>query len=87
MIKALHQVRGSETENNVVHYYCPMVPGGGGDWLQSEGELRNPYWGSEMLTCGELVEDLSLTPQQPPPAELEDDPFSGMEVQSLDLGD
>ena len=35
-----------------------LVKGGGGDWLQSGGELFNPYFGSEMLYCGEKVQDL-----------------------------
>jgi Cu(I)/Ag(I) efflux system membrane fusion protein len=37
-----------------------MVPGGGGDWMQPGGDLQNPYWGSEMLTCGELVEEMGV---------------------------
>ncbi len=37
-----------------------MVPGNGGDWMQPGGELVNPYWGSEMLTCGEVVRDLAV---------------------------
>lgn len=86
MIKSLHQARSSSTENGVKHFYCPMVPGGGGDWLQADSDLKNPYWGAEMLTCGELVRDLSLSPQ-PSDAEPDDeDPFAGMEVQSLDFG-
>ena len=28
---------------------CPMVLK---PWLQKDGELRNPYYGSQMLTCG-----------------------------------
>ncbi len=32
--------------------YCSMAPGG---WLQKAGELRNPYYGAAMLTCGEVV--------------------------------
>jgi Cu(I)/Ag(I) efflux system membrane fusion protein len=35
-----------------------MVPGGGGDWLQAGGELLNPYFGSQMLHCGEKVREL-----------------------------
>ena len=85
MIKSLRQVRSSTTENGVNHFYCPMVPGGGGDWLQPDKDLKNPYWGAEMLTCGELVKDLSLSPQ-PSSAEVDEDPFAGMEVQPLDLG-
>ncbi|QDV12758.1 Cation efflux system protein CusB precursor [Rosistilla oblonga] len=55
MLKAATVVRGQKTAEKLTHYYCPMVPGGGGDWMQPGGELQNPYWGSEMLTCGELV--------------------------------
>ena len=29
--------------------YCPMKPG---YWLQKAGDLRNPYYGAEMLECG-----------------------------------
>jgi hypothetical protein len=32
--------------------YCPMVKK---NWLQPNKEIRNPYYGSEMPTCGELV--------------------------------
>jgi Cu(I)/Ag(I) efflux system membrane fusion protein len=50
------QVRSEKARSSFTHFYCPMVPGGGGDWLQAEGELLNPYFGSEMLRCGEKVE-------------------------------
>lgn len=35
---------------NVV--YCSMNPG---SWLQKEKKIRNPYYGSKMLTCGEII--------------------------------
>lgn len=31
--------------------YCPMVKS---SWLQKEAEVRNPYMGKSMLTCGTL---------------------------------
>ena len=31
--------------------YCPMV---NASWLQTEEQIRNPYYGSGMLTCGEF---------------------------------
>src|SRR6266404_2029671 len=31
--------------------YCPMVKA---NWLQKGTEIKNPYMGSEMLTCGVL---------------------------------
>jgi Cu(I)/Ag(I) efflux system membrane fusion protein len=51
------QVRGAEAAGSFTHFYCPMVPGGGGDWLQSNGDLLNPYFGAEMLRCGEKVHE------------------------------
>ena len=35
-------------------YRCPMAPQPG-LWLQLQGPLRNPYFGSEMLDCGTEV--------------------------------
>jgi len=33
--------------------HCPMAFGNkGGTWLQATKDLRNPYYGSMMLTCG-----------------------------------
>ena len=31
--------------------YCPMAKE---SWLQKESEIRNPYYGKSMLTCGEF---------------------------------
>ena len=31
--------------------YCPMYDDGS-NWVQRDGPVRNPYYGSEMLTCG-----------------------------------
>lgn len=31
--------------------YCPMVKA---SWLQAEKDIKNPYMGKEMLTCGTL---------------------------------
>ncbi len=58
MLRVASIVRGPKTAEKLTHYYCPMVPGGGGDWMQPGGDLANPYWGSEMLTCGELVREM-----------------------------
>ena len=32
--------------------YCSMNPG---SWLQKEAKIRNPYYGSKMLSCGEII--------------------------------
>ncbi len=65
LLRAAVVARGPKTAEALAHYYCPMVPGNGGDWMQSGGELINPYWGSEMLHCGEVVRDLAVQAKVP----------------------
>lgn len=44
-------------ETSVARMHCPMAMSGeGGDWLQTSDQLKNPYFGADMLTCGTLVE-------------------------------
>jgi hypothetical protein len=39
--------------------HCPMAnKGNGGDWLSSEKNVRNPYYGDEMMECGAVVEEI-----------------------------
>jgi Cu(I)/Ag(I) efflux system membrane fusion protein len=66
MLRAAVAARGPKTAEALMQYYCPMVPGGGGDWMQPGGEVANPYWGSEMLTCGEVVRNLAVKTESVP---------------------
>ena len=52
------QYRGENATQPFTHFFCPMAKGGGGDWLQPDGTLANPYFGSQMLHCGEKVHEL-----------------------------
>lgn len=36
--------------------HCPMVKGGGGDWLATKKAIENPYYGSQMYSCGTIKE-------------------------------
>ena len=37
---------------------CPMAfDWKGADWLQSEEDVFNPYFGDEMLTCGQIMQE------------------------------
>ena len=39
--------------------HCPMADSNiGADWLSTEREIRNPYFGSSMLTCGEVTKEI-----------------------------
>lgn len=58
MIAALKK-EPAELEVAVIQMHCPMAANNrGADWLQATEELRNPYFGARMLTCGEMVERL-----------------------------
>ncbi|KQR68395.1 hypothetical protein ASF92_15860 [Pedobacter sp. Leaf176] len=39
----------------VYQMYCPMKKS---NWLSSEKAVKNPYYGSAMLTCGNVVETI-----------------------------
>lgn len=44
-------------ENTFYRQYCPMAfRDKGAYWLSGEKEIRNPYFGDMMLTCGEVKE-------------------------------
>ncbi|MGE0092555.1 MAG: efflux RND transporter periplasmic adaptor subunit [Bacteroidales bacterium] len=45
---------------NIIYVqHCPMADNNkGADWLSTEKEIRNPYFGSSMLTCGEVTSEL-----------------------------
>jgi Cu(I)/Ag(I) efflux system membrane fusion protein len=40
--------------------FCPMAnDNNGAFWLSLQDEVRNPYYGDQMLTCGEVREEIS----------------------------
>lgn len=43
----------------VYQQHCPMYNDGeGADWLSTENAVKNPYYGSQMLTCGKTVKTI-----------------------------
>ena len=42
---------GMELPAGYARAFCPMFDGGS-NWVQIDGPVRNPYYGSRMLTCG-----------------------------------
>lgn len=68
-------------ENHLHHtdgmhiFQCPMAPGiGTGRWLQRSGVIKNPFYGSAMLECGEEIE----APSSPPSAATPESAHPGM---------
>jgi len=47
------------TSGTIYVQHCPMAnKGDGGDWLSSEKKIQNPYYGSEMMECGAVIEEI-----------------------------
>lgn len=46
--------RKNPTASGLKIFHCPMAPKPG-LWVQNGGSLLNPFYGAEMLTCGEEV--------------------------------
>jgi hypothetical protein len=44
--------KSGQLQHPVYYQYCPMKKG---YWLSHEKEIKNPYYGSSMLNCGEVV--------------------------------
>jgi Cu(I)/Ag(I) efflux system membrane fusion protein len=39
--------------------HCPMADNNkGADWLSTEKQIKNPYFGSSMLSCGEITKEI-----------------------------
>jgi len=54
MIQIGQQMQGLDSKLYVQH--CPMANNDkGANWLSLEEEIRNPYYGDAMLTCGSVV--------------------------------
>jgi hypothetical protein len=49
----------SKSATPVYYQFCPMAnKGKGANWLSLESGIKNPYYGSQMLTCGKTVETI-----------------------------
>jgi copper chaperone CopZ len=47
----------AELKYTVYYQNCPMYKGGA-NWLSKDSDIKNPFYGSMMLTCGNTVEEL-----------------------------
>lgn len=48
-------IKASNPAQTVYYQYCPMADA---NWLSKEKAVKNPYYGSSMLTCGNVVETI-----------------------------
>lgn len=46
----------------VYHHFCPMAfNDAGAYWLSSSSDVKNPYFGKKMLSCGEVKDSIDFT--------------------------
>ncbi len=48
-------IKVSKLSEPVYYEYCPMADA---NWLSKESAIKNPYYGSQMLSCGKVVETI-----------------------------
>lgn len=52
-------IKVSKQEKPIYYQFCPMANSGkGANWLSKEETIKNPYYGSQMLSCGKTVETI-----------------------------
>ena len=52
-------IKVAKPTETVYYQFCPMANDGkGANWLSKESGVKNPYYGSQMLTCGKTVEKI-----------------------------
>ncbi|MCG9880278.1 MAG: DUF3347 domain-containing protein, partial [Bacteroidia bacterium] len=52
-------IKVSKQQVPIYYQNCPMYNNGkGANWLSKEISIKNPYYGSQMLTCGKTVETI-----------------------------
>lgn len=58
--KNMHDlIKVAKYETPVFYQFCPMANDGkGANWLSKEDTIKNPYYGSQMLSCGKTVETI-----------------------------
>jgi len=50
--------KASPASTPIYRDHCPMYEGGA-DWLSREKPIRNPFYGSQMMTCGSVKETIT----------------------------
>jgi len=65
---------GTSGRQPVLRYHCPMAFSDiGVYWLQNKEGTENPYFGSEMFTCGKLVEVITPASENKEPGGRKDE--------------
>jgi Cu(I)/Ag(I) efflux system membrane fusion protein len=56
---------GVPGQQQLAQVYCPMAFGGkGATWLQTGEDVLNPYFGAQMISCGEIQKRFGANPAE-----------------------
>lgn len=60
LTKGMYKLMKVSNYNETVYFqFCPMANDGkGANWLSTNKEIKNPYYGAQMLSCGKTVETI-----------------------------
>ena len=63
----INSIEAFGTEGNALYVqHCPMAFNNqGGDWLASEEQIQNPYFGDKMMKCGIVKKELKERTEMP----------------------
>ena len=53
-------IKVSGSDATIYYQYCPMQDA---NWLSLDSTIKNPYYGSQMLSCGSTVETMKAKNQ------------------------
>jgi Cu(I)/Ag(I) efflux system membrane fusion protein len=63
-IQSIQSAVRTAADETLTVVHCPMAFNSkGASWIQRGEDIQNPYFGAEMLTCGDIVETLTAAPQ------------------------
>ncbi len=52
-------IKATKQPETIYFQHCPMYNDGkGADWLSKESTIKNPYYGSQMMSCGKTIETI-----------------------------
>jgi len=59
--KSMYELAKVSKQGAPLYYqHCPMYNSGkGANWLSKESTIKNPFYGTQMMTCGSTVETIS----------------------------
>lgn len=53
-------IQNTGADTKLYQQYCPMYGEEGGFWLSSETDIKNPYFGDQMLNCGSIKQQIVM---------------------------